>query len=188
MDKNYSTSLASIFDKKKKLSKKEFTSFIRKRECSNPKITHINHPSCCNETEYVAWRKDFMTPLYQLKDIMLELESTYMEPLLKYDQEHTIPKFRANPCPRDGGDHIDIWYCCSFVELAEYIDWFEKTQLPFGFKNEDFNCFSSINWPHMHLSKKYDTPKDQEEQEEKVDQVDQEMSCSDPGCTHCNIL
>ena len=179
MDKNYSTSLASIFDKKKKLFKKEFTPFIRKRECSNPKITHINHPSCCNETEYVAWRKDFMTPLYQLKDIMLELESAYMEPLLKYDQEHTIPKFWANPCPRDGGDHIDIWYCCSFVELAEYIDWFEKTQLPFGFKNDDFNCFPSKNWSYMHLSKRYEV---------QNDQVDHEMTCSDSDCKHCTIL
>ena len=83
-----------------------------------------------------------------------------MEPLLKYDQEHTIPKFRANPCPRDGGDHIDIWYCCSFVELAEYIDWFEKTQLPFGFKNDDFNCLSSKNWSYMHLSKRYELQND----------------------------
>ena len=120
-----------------------------------------------------------MDPLYQLKDIMVELESTYMEPLLKYDQEHTIPKFRAKPCPDDGGDHIDIWYCCSFVELAEYIDWFEKTQLPFGFKNNDFNCFPSKNWSYMNLSKRYET---------QNDQVVQEMACSDSDCKHCTIL
>ena len=179
MDQNCSTPLVSIFDKKKKLFKKEFTPFLRKRECTNPKITHINHPSCCNETEYVAWRKDFMDPLYQLKDIMVELESTYTEPLLKYDQEHTIPKFQAKPCPDDGMDHIDTWYCCSVVELAEYIDWFEKTQLPFGFKNEDFNCFPSKNWPHMDLSKRYET---------ENNQVDQEMACSDSDCKHCTIL
>ena len=120
-----------------------------------------------------------MTPLYQLKDTILELESVYMEPLLKYDQEHTIPKFRANPCLDDGGDHIDIWYCCSFVELAEYIDWFEKTQLPFGFKNDDFNCFPSKNWSYMNLSKRYET---------QNDQVVQEMACSDSDCKHCTIL
>ena len=61
----------------------------------------------------------------------------------------------------------------------KYIDWFEKTQLPFGFKNDDFNCFPSKNWSYMHLSKRYEV---------QNDQIDHEKACSDSDCKHCTIL
>ena len=99
-----------------------------------------------------------------------------MKPLLKYDQEHPIPKFkRINECS-GSGDHIDAWWCCAHIELSEYIDWFEKTQSPFGFRHGDFHCFPSKEWPHMHFSKRYEKSEDQE------------MTCVEKDCKHCNIL
>ena len=177
MDPHCPDLVNSIFDNNKILPKNEFRPFIRKKDCTNPDILHFNHPSCCNESDYVAWRKDFMAPLYQFKKMVLEFESTYMEPLLKYDQEHPIPEFeRINNCS-NSGDHIDAWWCCAHVELSEYIDWFEKTQSPFGFRHGDFGCFPSKEWPYMHFSKRYEKPEDQAE-----------MTCDETDCKHCNIL
>ena len=134
-----------------------------------------------------------MIPLYQFKKLLLQFESTYMEPLLKYDQEHPIPKFHVDPCKAGGGDgdHIDSWWCCSQVSLTECIDWFEKTQLPFGFKHEHYNCFESKGWPYKDLSKRYEKSKeDQHVQTQEMDQdfLTQEMVCSDTDCKHCTIL
>ena len=115
-----------------------------------------------------------MTPLHALKEIMLEYEAAYMKPMLEYDQQNPVPRFIPNRCS-PGGDHIDAFFCCSLKKMSEYIDWFEKTQAPFGFKPDDFNCFASDDWPHMNLSKRYQVS-------------DQEMSCSDNSCTNCTIL
>ena len=168
---------SSLFeDKKISSAKPEFKPFVRKRGCIRKDIFHFDHPSCCNENEYVAWRTNFMTTLHDLKAIMLQFESAYMQPLLKYDQENPVPSFEPNHSTGDG-DHIDAYFCCSLTKMSEYIDWFEKTQLPFGFKHQDFWSYPSKEWPYMKNSKRYNQ-----------NPPDQEMTCSVSSCNHCTIL
>ena len=165
----------SLFGDKKNFPKLTFKPFVRTKECKDPDIVHFEHPSCCNEDEYVAWRSSFMSTLYDIKEMILEFEAVYMKPMLDYDKENPVPRFKGDPCT-PGGDHVDHIACCSFGKMAEYIQWFEKTQLPFGFNHRDFYACTSKEWPWMHLSQR------------NKKKADEHMSCSDTSCTHCTVM